>query len=464
MVKLIRLLGDSEQNNTEIRNTFRQPIIVKPNAKVALVGASAYLTDDLSNEEFTISSTDNSPYFKIGEVGTEMSAEMTIGDYTAHSLIDEFATAANYAGTVTRGLGLHHQTRIIENRFNLETHKALFEINDFNEATEWDVIDGTMTAVGAGSATASAGAGGTLVSDIVSSTVPMVHNKFKVKLNDISGTNTFSAYDSYGLKYLFGFEVSGGVYNKVINDVKTPLATAGTPITWQASDVVTMETYAGGYHLTIDSSAGVVKKQVDDLLALPRSWYGPNIHSGFKWYLEMVQSSAISSCYATTVYGAGGIQSTLKDSASNCSLQFVTAGGSLNKTLATYLGFPNEGNNPILYNGNPASLGGLEEMSGIPANPGILVTIDGLGPLQSYDGAGQSKAPDNIIYVINDLTNLNSNQLQIDIPAPFYLDLNNANPININELRARFLPATGYKLNPTLSFSGKPSLTLLIDG
>jgi hypothetical protein len=42
--------------------------------------------------------------------------------------------------------------------------------------------------------------------------------------------------------------------------------------------------------------------------------------------------------------------------------------------------------------------------------------------------------------------------------------MNNPNPININELRARFLPATGYKLNPTLSFSGKPSLTLLIDG
>jgi len=458
MVKLIRLLGDSEQNNTEIRNTFRQPIIVKPNAKVALVGASAYLTDDLSNEEFTISSTDNSPFFKIGEVGGEMSASMTVGAYTAHSLIDEFATSANYAGTSTKGLGLHHQTSIIENRFNLETHKALFQVNDFDETTEWEVIDGTMTAVGIGSATASAG-GGTLISDIPTSSIPMVHNKFKVTLNTISGTNTFSAYDSYRLIDLFGFEVSGGTYFKVINDIKTSLTTS-----WSASDVVTMETYAGSYHLTIDSSAGVNKKQVDDLLALPREWYGKTVHSGFKWQLVMTNSSAISSCNATTLYGAGGIQTTLNDSASNCSLQFVTTGNSLNKPLATYLGFPNEGTNAILYSGNPASLGGLEEMSGIPANPGILVCIDGLGVLESYDGAGLSRAPDNILYVINDLTNLNSNQLQIDIPAPFYLNMNNANPININELRARFLPATGYKLNPTLSFSGKPSLTLLIDG
>lgn len=458
MVKLIRLLGDSEQNNTEIRNTFRQPIIVKANAKVALVGASAYLTDDLSNEEFTISTNDNSPYFKIGEVNSEMSAVMTAGAYTAHSLIDEFATAANYAGTATKGLGLHHQTRIIDNHFNLETHKGLFQVNDFDEATEWEVVDGTMVAVGVGSATSSAG-GGSLVSDIVSSSIPMVHNKFKVTLDTISGTNTFSAYDNYRLSYLFGFDISGGTYRKVINDVYTSLATS-----WAAGDVVTMETYAGGYHLTIDSSAGVNKKTEDNLLVLPRSWYGPTIHSGFKWYIELVNSSAISSCYATTIYGAGGIQSTLKDVASNCSLQFVTTGNLLNRTLATYFGFPNEGTNPILYSGNPASLGGVEEMSGIPANPGILVTIDGLGPLQSYDGASQSRAPDNIVYVINDLTHLNSNQLQIDIPAPFYLDLNNANPININELRARFLPATGYKLNPTLSFSGKPSLTLLIDG
>jgi hypothetical protein len=102
-------------------------------------------------------------------------------------------------------------------------------------------------------------------------------------------------------------------------------------------------------------------------------------------------------------------------------------------------------------------------MEGIASYPGILVVIDGLGPLQSYDGAGTSKAPDNILYVLNDLAMAN-NTLRLDIPAPFYLDMNNSSPLNVNELRVRFLPATGQKQNPALSFSGNPSVTLLIDG
>jgi hypothetical protein len=132
--------------------------------------------------------------------------------------------------------------------------------------------------------------------------------------------------------------------------------------------------------------------------------------------------------------------------------------------LAIYLGFGLSGGSLITYSGNPAKVSGRAPLTGLPSYPGILVTIDGLGPLQSYDGAGASKAPDNILYVLNDLSVVSGNQLQLDIPAPFFLDINNANPININELRARFLPATGQKQNPSLSFSGNPSITLLIDG
>jgi hypothetical protein len=457
MVKLIRLLGNSEQSATEIRNTFREPIILKPNSKVALVGASAYLTDELNNETFSIYSNDNSQYFKIGAPGNEMSAVLTAGDYTAHGLVDEFAIAANYAGTATKGLGLHHQTAIISDHFELTTHKSLYQVNAFTDTELWDYT-GTPAAIAAGAITAGTGYLD-VFSDIQTSTVPMVHNKFGATLVNVSGSFICSAYDSYNLKYLFGFEVSGGTYYKVINDVHTSLATS-----WAANDVVVMETYAGGYHLTITSSTGTVKKQEDNLLALPRIWYGPTLQAGFKWQIEMTQSSQISGCYATTVYGAGGQQATLKDVTSNNVLKFAADSGAVNKPLATYVGFGDEAGTDIVYSGNPAVLGGREPMSGLPANSGVLVVLDGLGPLQSFDGAATSRAPDNILYVLNDLTNVNSNVLQIDIPAPFYLDLNNAHPINVNELRARFMPATGYKLNPTLSFSGKPSLTLLIDG
>jgi hypothetical protein len=463
MVKLIRLLGNSEQSDTEIRNTFREPIIVKPNAKVALVGVSAYITDEINNETFTILSSDNSQYFKIGAPGNAMSAVLTAGDYTAHGLIDEFTIAANYAGTATKGLGLHHQTAIISDHFELTTHKSLYQVNAFTDTTQWDYT-GTPAAIAAGAITAGAGASGGVTylqvySDLQTSTVPMVHNRFGATLVNVSGSFICSAFDSYNDKYLFGFEVSGGTYHKVINDVHTSLATS-----WAANDVVVMETYAGGYHLTITSSTGTLKHQEDNLAALPRIWYGPTLYAGFKWLIQMRQSSQISECYATTVYGAGGQQATLKDVTSNNVLKFAADSGAVNKRLATYVGFGDEAGTDIVYSGNPAVLGGREPMAGLPANSGVLVVLDGLGPLQSFDGAATSRAPDNILYVLNDLTNVNSNILQIDIPAPLYLDLNNAHPINLNELRARFMPATGFKLNPTLSFSGKPSLTLLIDG
>jgi hypothetical protein len=118
----------------------------------------------------------------------------------------------------------------------------------------------------------------------------------------------------------------------------------------------------------------------------------------------------------------------------------------------------------IPYKGNPAHLQAREELLGLASYPGILITVDGLGPLESFDGSIDSRSQSNIVYVINDLSVVTSNQLQLDIPAPFYLNLKNSAPININELRAQFLPSSGSVTNKAISFSGKPSLTLLIDG
>ena len=451
MPKLIRLLGDSTTNATEIRNTFRQPIIVKPYSKVALVGASAYIADDVANESFKIFD-DNSKFFKCGETGNKLDCTLTAGTYTGFGLIDEFATAANFSGTSTQGIGIHHQTKTDANQFVLETYKSLYSLNDFSDATEWTVTGTTAT----GSGTATSGASSSLISDLGSSTVPMVHNKFGVTLTTISGENTFACIDTYTAVRLFGFEISGGTYYKIINDTRTSLSA-----TWAAGDVATMETYAGGYYLTVDSSAGASK--INHTATLSRAIYSPTKIGGYRWTIDMENSSKIDSCRATTVYGAGGIQ-TLKDSNCNAVLQFKTPSDKVNVVLGQYLGFGSDGGSDIAYSGNPATVSGRTGMSGFLTYPGIIVALDGLGPLQSFDGGAKSRAPDNIIYVLNDLKQLSNNLLQVDIPSPFYLDLNNPQPINVNELRARFLPATGYEENPVLSFLGNPSLTLLIDG
>lgn len=451
MPKLIRLLGDADQNKTEIRNTFRQPIIVKPNSKVALVGVNALLTDEVVNENFVI--TDTNKFFKLGEANDTLNCEMTGGEYYAHPLVNEFLTAGNYAGTSTQGLGIHHTGEIIDNRFALTTHKASFTSPSFNDTKYWDVMDGSA-ALTVDSVTSTSDL--TLLSNNDQSAVPMVRNKFQATLLDFSGGKDGFITAWKGDSFSWGVEVSGGVYYKILNDVHTSLAT-----NWAINDVIIMETYAGGYHLTINSSAGTLKKQEDVNLAIARANYGP-IEINHRWYIGLDTGAAMTNCRCTTLYNVPD-NGVLTDSYVNAELQFKNASDVTNVLLAIFLGFGLSGGQPINYDGNPATVNGRSVMEGIASYPGILVVIDGLGPLQSYDGAGTSKAPDNILYVLNDLA-LANNTLRLDIPAPFYLDMNNSSALNVNELRVRFLPATGQKQNPALSFSGNPSVTLLIDG
>jgi hypothetical protein len=455
MPKLVRLLGDSATSTTEIRNTFRQPVIIKPYSKVALVGVSVLLTDDIVNEQFVIN--EDNRYFKLGVLGETLTAALTSGSYYAHGLANEFATAGNFAGDDAyhgdasfTNLGLHHTSEIIDNRFVLKTHRAAMTSPYFNDTTKWDVVTGSPTIT----ATSVSGAG-EILSSLSQSAIPMVHNRFKATVAT-AGNFLLSAFDSDGTKP-WGVEVSGGTYFRVLNDVKTT-----TGVTWATNDVVQMDTYGGGYYLKITSSAGASKLNLALSVAIPRSVYEPQL-ANHRWYISTAAGVSLTNCTCTTLYNVPD-NDLLQDIQTTAELRFRDTNDKTNMILAIYMGFGLSGGAPIIYSGNPASLNGRAEMTGIANYPGILVTIDGLGPLQSYDGAAQSKAPDNILYVLNDLSIINGNNLQLDVPAPFFLDLNNPNPININELRARFLPASGQFANPVLTFSGKPSLTLLIDG
>jgi hypothetical protein len=81
-----------------------------------------------------------------------------------------------------------------------------------------------------------------------------------------------------------------------------------------------------------------------------------------------------------------------------------------------------------------------------------------MGLLKSFDGAATAKSPANIIYSVNELQNKNQ-YLQLDVPQPLYLDIGNAAPINVNELRVRLFEAGGYN---QLTFIGKPSFSFMI--
>jgi hypothetical protein len=465
MVKLIRLLGDSEKSSSEIRNTFRQGgIMLKPYSKVALVGASALLTDTVVNENFVIDAKNSQ--FKIGKVSVDarqiLNAEITTGSYSGHEFISEFEIAANYSGTLASGVGLHHKTKILNNRFDLTTHYDPLADAAFDNVTKWEVVSGNTSVKTATAITAS----GDLVIRIdeeQTACIPMVHSQFKATLLDCSGKDVaiYATNENAGT-IPWGVEVTSGTYFKVIDGTSTSLATS-----WAANDVVTMDVYAGNLRIKIDASGGSNKITSLTANAVPRRLYGPLTnaqYSHLRWWLELSNGAALTNCECTILFNVDE-KNVLLDSDVHAELQFKDSADKTNTLLATYCGFGLNGGSAIKYYGNPANVQGRDELTGLPSYPGILVTIDGLGgSLQSYDGADSSKAQDNILYVVNDLSVINNNQLQLDIPAPFFLDIGNSVPINITELRARFLPAAGQKVNSSLEFSGKPSLALLIDG
>jgi hypothetical protein len=287
----------------------------------------------------------------------------------------------------------------------------------------------------------------------------MVANIFSATLTNPNSVNMEIEAISLGFteKVRWGLEVSGGQYRSIINDVSASLSVAA-----QAGDEVILNTYAGNFSIQIDSSVGTNKYLSIDSGAISPELY--DARRRIVWHIGLGNGGGMTDCRSTTLYDAPSTDKTdYKDEEVEMGLQFTNAAGGTNSTLAKFLGFGTAGNTIIKYGGYPATLESRDNVSGFSSYPGILVTLDGLGPFESFDGAATSRAPDNILYVLNDLKTISVNTLQLDIPAPFYLNLNNANPVNVNELRVRFLPAAGQTSNPVLSFSGKPSITLLID-
>jgi hypothetical protein len=454
MPKLLRLLGDSNKNSTEIRNTFRQPIIVKPNAKVALIGVNATLIDEVVNEKYIIDDANNQ--FKIGLSDDLLTATISSGDYTPQRLLYQTELAANLTGNDTSGTGLHHQFIYNENTATVKTYLSE-DTNDpmfsswksFAKSNPYTATDTSVVFTGS-----------TQLLD-KAAIVPMVHSKFTATLVNAQTYNVqiyAQGGKAYPLGDRYGVAVVGGAYNYLTNTSTTAFSPA---ISAAANDQVIIELFNKSLKITVKDSTGTVKGTHSSINTIKNIYY--NTGQPLRWAVFGNNGTNIATCSCTRLTNAPVTEKhALFDDFVQAGLKFQSAANVTNGQLSIYLGHPTAGNTLQEYAGNPAELQPTTQMRGIPEYPGILVTLDGLGPLQSYDGASSSKAPDNILYVLHDLSTVTGNQVELDIPAPFYLDINNANPININELRVRLLPAAGQESNPVLTFTGKPCITLLI--
>ena len=478
MPSLIRLLGDSDKNSSEVRNTFKEPIIIPAHAKVALTGMNAILVDDLATERFVISGTFGQ--FKIGiaqdtaSPPTIQSANIPAATYSTASFVDAVETAANFTGTAANYLsilGLHHEIDLdtaSADSLQIRSFQSAPADPTFTTATLWIARSG-----GAYKPAAATSSNGFTATATAASFTQLL-NQERIPLVSSSVEATFVNGNTVALEItatshtdpdvvIWGIRTNAGGYEYGYMDLGvplwTPIVVGVSQVLAAANDVVKMYRYADSIVIDIKSSVGAVKAGITYSGILSREELNTS-NVLIQWAYKAGTGGQFSSVLHTAIIGTDNPPSALTglNDTINCYLKFEMVSGAFNSILASYCGFPGE-RNRIAYKGDPATLTSRAAVSGLPGSPGVLICLEGLGLLKSYDGAATAKSPVNIVYSLNELQD-KSQYLQLDVPEPLYLDIGNPRPININELRVRMFEAGGYN---QLQFIGNPSFSFIID-
>jgi hypothetical protein len=475
MTSLLRIIGDSNQNNTEIRNTFKEPLTIKENSKIALIGMNAMLEADVApNVDFVIDSLNSQ--FKYGVVNATANGlvygNITHGTYNRTQFIKEFALAMNYPvvtdGTTAiladdrRCLGLHNAASLVNGKIEITTRKADYDSPDLdtgintgvwvylNELKHASVVtpDGFTATTDVASVTEILSFGGVpLVSSLI---VATFENPETVDM----GLYVCDLVDPDNIYW--GVHVVNGAYKFKTRTDDIDLLNGLIPIVAIDGDAIEIRQFGGTVTIQISANPIIIKTGI-----IPRSQIDQSKQT-LTWLLSANTDGQISHIILTELEGVSPPSLSLKLEVDvTAGLQFRSLAGEPAKLLATYVGFPGD-YELLVYRPktahNPSVIVGATDPTGIPSISSIIITIEGLGILKSVDGSNISKAPSNIVYAVHKLKDIGQ-FLQIDVPQPIYLALNNNKPVNVNELRVRMLEASGF--NP-LKFIGKPSFTFVI--
>lgn len=457
---LLRLLGDSNQSNVEVRNSFKEPVLIKADSQVALTGINAQL------KTFDVPA---SSVMQVGAGGAnvgpavykQVGVRITQGSYSSYGFAREAELAFNYpivdASSVAvlqnQLLGVDEKVTIDKGYLNIETRQtnlANVVLNDWLSYADdpFEISGNSFTA------TDSSGGLTILASP---NRIPRLSSKitatFENPLTSEAGLQVVSFGDESTIYW--GVESPGtlGSSNWYLTKGLAGLPDyLDTGIACSNGDVVTMFQYGGVVTIivgteTFTSPAGFV----------PRSTFDRNLQT-LSYQVFAHQDGIVSNIQATELDGPDLAANLKNEVPLQAGIQFKNLSGVNQIELADYFGFPKIFD-PIQYRGNPAILIAGSPMQAIPNWSGIIVCLEGIGLLQSFDGSKDSRSPANILYVINELKGVNNEFLQIDFPSPIYLNLKNGKDVNVSDLRIRMLEAGGF--NP-VKFDGKPSFTLVV--
>lgn len=454
---LLRLLGDSNQSNVEVRNSFKEPVLIKADSQVALTGINAQL------KTFDVPA---SSVMQVGAGGAnvgpavykQVGVRITQGSYSSYGFAREAELAFNYpivdASSVAvlqnQLLGVDEKVTIDKGYLNIETRQtnlANVVLNDWLSYADdpFEISGNSFTA------TASSGGLTILASP---NRIPRLSSKITATFGNCSTVAAGLQVVNFGdeSNIYWGLETSGSNWFVKKGDVSGGTG-IDTGVACLDGDQMSMYQYGGvvtiykGTNAIYTSPAGFV----------PRESFDRNLQT-LSFQVFAGEDGEVSNIQATELDGPDLAANLKNEVAMQAGIQFKNLSGVNQIELADYFGFPKIFD-PIQYRGNPAILIAGSPMQAIPNWSGIIVCLEGIGLLQSFDGAKDSRSPANILYVINELKGVNNEFLQVDFPSPIYLNLKNGKDVNISDLRIRMLEAGGF--NP-VKFDGKPSFTLVV--
>ena len=433
MSKLVRLLGDSTQHSTEIRNNFVDPVTLTPNSKIALRSAHMDINDTVDQEEFPC--TDET--LQIGKKGSELT--VTIPDLTypsGNSLLVATQKACNSVGTAlgsTNSDATHYDILSKEDgHIKIESYSVRGDDADFES---WDIVDGTGLTFPSDKHIEYDGLSD---EDIVLQNVnkvPLSNNVTEFVLNSLQVFKWFYCPHDDPTDKVFGMSFNGTQVHLYDNNSIVATSTH----TFLGTELLIMQKYGNQFRLKIYNSTTLALLEtvgavtLSDAALTPQSLYGTitaDRHSTFG--LEDCEDMAISpesglSHDASLIFGS--------------------------KKLATFFGFKDT---DYEFSGDPAELISQNPMKGILGYPAIMVAIDALN-LESYIGKQAGRVGTSSI--ISVIPHEGTAEVRYVPNYPLYLNINNSETITLYNMSVRFL----RELNsPPIKFMGKPMITLEI--
>lgn len=462
MVKLIRMKANSTDNNSEINNTFKQPLIIEPNSRIALAGLEVDIASRSGNATFTMDANtnsitvDNTPLtLPNGSYSLRQFQSQTRTQLGLNTVTWRAASGLTFPGGMDYGLDLN--AAHVFNFLKFKAPQARAKVK-----TEYQLLSGTpasLNDIGTITCNAASPAETKLNSFNI---VPNSSFQTSFVINKVGGGGIaefdWSVRDNTFAKVFLSIGIDAdGVYSYQFNDgTATRIISASNPAVFTAAvlnDKVVVN--RSGTELTINIySANRTQKAVTTTLTVTETIWEKFWGAGHCYYffeapqpsqasITNIETSEIDRDFRGNSV-TGSVPTTLN----------LTFG---NERMALYYGFLSVG--PLKNTGDPASITGPTSALGDNQYPGLMVTVDPF-ILESYDGASDARYQSNILYVIHDTKNF-GHSISTEITPHIALSIRNDTAMSLNQMRIAFRNSVS---NAPLTFVGQPVVTLVIYG